>query len=162
MSQRAKLLVAAALMALSLVIGYWIGKSERRPPQDLLDAIVVVQRRSPMFLITEQRPGEGWLGRGVAFLCSSPRALAELERMITPPRNAVPVEGVVCFKGTDEPVVSPWLESGRCLRYERFAAFGDPALLKVVQKALADAGLHPKPRPSPASGADDGAELRDQ
>jgi len=119
----------------------------------MLDAVALVQRRSPYFLVSEPLPPPGWARRGALYLCRAVRAAEDLDRLSRRPgRPASGWAGVVCFQGTAGPRGSyiPRVSDGGegCLHYGAFAVYGDPELLGEVRAALAADSI----RPAPAAG----------
>lgn len=141
------------LAVLPVAAGFLLGRQAATGEpsrQDMLDAVVAVQRRSPLFLISGPYPGPRWPDSGHLYLCRSPQTVEDTERLVKYPRGCSlgrPWVGVVCIRGTaDRDVVEhPWLTDGgdRCVRYGAFAVYGDPDLLRDVRAALDDAGFRP-------------------
>jgi hypothetical protein len=132
-------------------LGYALPRSQRRRV-DLLDAVAAVQRRAPLFLVSESEPSVRWVDQGSLYLCRSARGLAEIaELKHNPWRRDSRWTGIVCFRGTVEPnlLYDPWLSEATacCLRYGSFALYGDPNLMREIQSILALEGLHPKISP---------------
>jgi hypothetical protein len=129
----------ALVSAVGLLVGYALARPTRQG--DLLDAVAAVQRRAPLFLISEPKPRAHWAQAGALYLCRTPRTAAEVEALGKDPRRPDPRwTGVVCFKGMADPrrMVDPWVSEGgdRCLDYGAFAVFGDPTLLQEVRAIL--------------------------
>jgi hypothetical protein len=144
LKSRGLLVVVAAL---SLALGLALPRPGRRPG-DMLDAVAAVQRRSPLFLISEPMPHNGWARGGALYLCRTPRTADDLETLGKHPWSRGPGwAGVVCFKGTADRSITyvPGVSDGgdRCLVYSTFAVYGDPELLEEVRALLAAEGLRP-------------------
>jgi len=159
MSPRSRSWAPVALISVvALTAGYTLprpaGRGADRPSApaagrgDMLDAVAIVQRRSPRFLVSEPMPSGNWTLAGALYLCRTPRTAADVDGLSKHPSRPDPQwAGVVCFHGTADPnrIAIPWVSDGgdRCLRYGRFAVFGDPELLAEVRAALAAEGIHP-------------------
>jgi hypothetical protein len=142
-SGRLRYAVLLALVAgAALAVGHSLPRRAEREG-DMLDAVAEVQRRAPLFLISEPHPVGNWTERGALYLCRSPKTVVEVERLSKWPGGKFPWDGVVCFRGTSDPGVFfvPWVSEGRCLHYGRFAVHGDPELLEEVRLLLAEAGF---------------------
>src|SRR5262249_10997833 len=116
-------------LLLGRAAGYALPRRARRGG-DLLDAAGRVQRRRPLFLVSEPLPQPNWFRQGALYLCRSPRDARDLDLLSRRPGPGW--AGVVCLRGTTSPSQSymPWVSDGGagCLRYGAFAAYGDPEL----------------------------------
>lgn len=147
----------AVLPLLALAVGYALPRPPR--PGDLLDAVAAVQRQAPLYLVSEGEPNATWARRGSVYLCRSPRGPEHIAEVSVPPWRADSRwDGIVCLKGTAaaNTEYDPWLSDPHpeCLHYTGFAVYGDPALMREVERLLAAAGYTPRtgrriPRPAP-------------
>ncbi len=148
MSSQMKSSIRWSLLALvALALGYALPRPQRRGA-DLLDAAAAVQRRAPLFLVSESEPSAGWVRQGSLYLCRSARGLAEIAALKHNPwRRGSRWAGIVCFRGTVDPSLAydPWLSEADacCLHYGTFALYGDPNLVREIQSILALEGFHP-------------------
>jgi len=143
MTRRLRLAALLVLVAgAALAVGHFLPRRAERGG-DMLDAVAAVQRRAPLFLISEPCPAGNWAEGGALYLCRSPKTALEVEQLSRKPGGKFPWDGVVCFKGTSDPRVAyvPWVSDGNCLHYGRFAVFGDPELVEEVRALLAEAGF---------------------
>jgi hypothetical protein len=144
LKSRALLLLVSLL---SLAAGLALPRAGRRPG-DMLDAAAAVQRRAPLFLISEPLPHAGWAKGGALYLCRTAKTADDVEKLgKRPPGQGPGWAGVVCFKGTADPDIGyvPGVSDGgdRCLAYGPFAVYGDPELLEEVRAILAAEGYRP-------------------
>lgn len=139
------------LMALFIVLGVTGGYVLSLTPieHDMLDAVAVVQRNSPRFVVSDPIPGANWAKSGSLYLCRTPRTAEELDGLNKGVGGDDPRwEGILCFKGIDNTTLYvPWVsEAGPdCVHYRSFAIWGDPAEVKEVQALLAAEGIEPPP-----------------
>jgi hypothetical protein len=134
--------------ALSLVAGYALPHPAKKTDGDMLDAVAAVQRRSPLFLITERGCPPSWVTEGGVFLSRTGKTTDDVEDLDKQPRGYDDRwRGVVYFKAcahrgrVDLPLLSGPRE--RLLDYGDFAVYGDPELLQEVRAILEGAGLQP-------------------
>jgi hypothetical protein len=174
MHTHTKALTLAVLGAMLFVAGYAVRRPERRGG-DMLDAVAAVQRRAPMFVISDRaKPRAAWLREGGVYLSRTLKSHDDVEGLSKfPSRRDRRWAGVVYFKGCADrheipgPLVSLW--PGECLDYGDFAVYGDRDLLREVEAILASEGFEAaglpeaapeappdgerSPRPPPAAGA---------
>jgi hypothetical protein len=132
--------------ALSLVAGYALPHPAKKPGGDMLDAVAAVQRRSPLFLMTERGCPPSWVTEGGIFLSRTGKTTDDVEDLDKQPRGYDDRwRGVVYFKAyahrgrVDLPLLSGPRE--RLLDYGDFAVYGDPELIQVVRSILASEGF---------------------
>jgi hypothetical protein len=143
MSRSIKLWTVALTSALA--VGYVLPRPGSQDG-DILDAVAAVQRHSPKFLISAPNPRANWANSGALYLCRTHKTAIEVESLPKDPRLTDSAwKGVVCFIGTDDPNLydHPWISEGgdRCLRFGRFAVFGDADMLQEVHEILVSAGF---------------------
>jgi hypothetical protein len=138
----------ALVFLVALSVGYALPRSR---DGDMMDAVAAVQRRSPWFLVSQPHPPANWVRRGAIYLCRTPRTAIEMDALSKYPWRPDPRwSGVVCFKGTVDPLryYDGWLSEGgdHCLNYGVFAVFGDPEAVEEMQAILAAEGFQPVAR----------------
>jgi hypothetical protein len=140
-----RLLVLIA--ALSLAAGYALPHPVKKGG-DMLDAVVAVQRRCPVYVTAEPRQPSNWIAEGGIYLSRSSKTPTELDHLLKDSRvYDEHWDGVVYFKacGLHRERLLAFLAApaDRALNYRDFGVYGDPAMLQEVRSILAEQGFVP-------------------
>ena len=135
----------ALAATLSLAAGYALPRPAKRGG-DMLDAVAAVQRRCPLFLVTECGCPPGWVTEGGIYLSRTRKTTDDVEDLVKDPHGYDDRwQGIVYFKAcAHRDRVYLFIRSGagdRLLDYGDFVVYGDPELLREVRPILASAGF---------------------
>jgi hypothetical protein len=120
----------------------------------MLDAVAVVERRCPLFLMTERGCPSSWVTSGGIYLSRTARTPDEVEDLVKDARCFDDRwRGVVYIKACADRdrVILPFgpHAGDRLLDFGDFVVYGDPELLQQVRSILESAGFFAAGGPAP-------------